>query len=382
MLATQRRFTAQRTAGRHVLAVMDTTKLSFPTHHVSKRTFGKDTNGEHPGLFLHPVLAVDADNGGILGPIDCTVIDRTGGKVENHKKRPAVENESYRWLEGARIAAGLTETATLDVVADRESDGFDFLPHRPDNVHVLIRSAQARTLVSGGLLPAHVAELPEQGRETIEVPPKGDRKARQAIVALRLDAIALKRPQGTKAADAPASVPLWIVDACEIDPSAGETPVYWRLPTTHPVETLAGARQIVAWYRTRWTIEQVFRSLKSHCLRIEDSQIETGVPFAKLAVVALIAAVRSMQLVLARDGKTAQPIADAVDPADMPTLRDLNASLEGRTAKLKNPHGETTLAWFAWVVARLGGWSGYIPRLDEDPDKSPCEPRGSILLAS
>ena len=99
--------------------------------------------------------------------------------------------------------------------------------------------------------------------------------------------------------------------------------------------------------------------MQSHCLRIEDSQIETAVPFAKLAMVALIAAVHSMQLVLARDGKTAQPIADAVDPADMPALRDLNASLEGRTAKLKNPYDETTLAWFVWVVARLGGWSGY-----------------------
>jgi hypothetical protein len=359
MLATQRRSTAQRAAGRHVLAVMDTTKLSFPTHHVSKRTFGKDTNGEHPGLFLHPVLAVDADNGGILGLIDCTVIDRTGGKVENRKKRPADEKESYRWLESARIAAGLTETGTVTMVADRESDGFDFLAHRPDNVHVLIRSAQARTLVSRGLLPEHVAGLSEQGRDTIEVPPKGDRKARQAVVALRFDAIVLKRPQGTRAADAPASVALWVVDAREADPPAGETPVHWRLLTTHPVETLDGARQIVAWYRMRWTIEQVFRSLKSHCLRIEDSQIETAVPFAKLAMVALIAAVHSMQLVLARDGKTAQPIADAVDPADMPALRDLNASLEGRTAKLKNPYDETTLAWFVWVVARLGGWSGY-----------------------
>ena len=43
----------------------------------------------------------------------------------------------------------------------------------------------------------------------------------------------------------------------------------------------------------------------------------------------------------------------------MPALRELNASLEGRTAKLKNPHDETLLAWYAWIVARLGGWSGY-----------------------
>ena len=107
---------------------------------------------------------------------------------------------------------------------------------------------------------------------------------------------------------------------------------------------------------------EVFRSLKSHCLRIGDSQVEEAGCFIKLAVVALIAAVRAMQLVLARDGSTAQPITDAVDPSDMPALRELNASLEGRTAKLKNPHDESRLAWYAWIVARLGGWSGYTSR--------------------
>jgi len=36
-----------------------------------------------------------------------------------------------------------------------------------------------------------------------------------------------------------------------------------------------------------------------------------------------------------------------VDPADIAALRGLNASLEGRTEKLKNPHDSTTLAWLA-----------------------------------
>jgi hypothetical protein len=54
---------------------------------------------------------------------------------------------------------------------------------------------------------------------------------------------------------------------------------------------LVEARQIITWYRMRWTIEQVFRSLKSHCLDIETSQMEKAAGFLKLAVVALIAAV-------------------------------------------------------------------------------------------
>jgi hypothetical protein len=31
--------------------------------------------------------------------------------------------------------------------------------------------------------------------------------------------------------------------------------VHWRLLTTHEVTTLAQARQIVIWYRMRWTID-------------------------------------------------------------------------------------------------------------------------------
>jgi len=37
-------------------------------------------------------------------------------------------------------------------------------------VHLLCRSAHPRAMTTGNLLPAHRASLPEQGRETIEVP--------------------------------------------------------------------------------------------------------------------------------------------------------------------------------------------------------------------
>jgi hypothetical protein len=150
-----------------------------------------------------------------------------------------------------------------------------------------------------------------------------------------------------------------LVDVREIDSPAGAKPVHWRLLTTHPVTRPA---KMVAWYRMRWTIEQVFRSLKSHCLRIEDSQMEAAPGFIKLAVVALIAAVRAMQLVLARDGSTDQPLTDAVAQADISALRQINQTLEGRTAKLRNPYDPGLLAWYVWIVARLGGWSGYTSR--------------------
>ena len=362
MLASTARLTDQRAAGRHVLAIMDTTDLRFATHEASKRGFGRDANDTCPGLFLHPVLAVDADHGGVIGLVDCVVLNRTEGKVSDHKTRAADEKESRRWLHGAEIAGDrLTTAAAITMVSDRESDIYDLFARRPAHVDLLCRSAHPRAMTTGGLLPAHCAGLPEQGRTTIEVPPKPGRTAREATVALRFDAIELRRPGGAGGEPAKA-VALWVVDVSEVDPPNGAEPVHWRLLTTHQVTTLAEAHQIVEWYRRRWIIEQVFRSLKSHGMDIEASQMVEAACFTKLAVIALIAAVGAMQLVLARDGTTGQPVTDAVEPSDMAALRELNTSLQGRTAKLRNPFDEVSLAWYAWIVARLGGWSGYTSR--------------------
>jgi IS4 transposase len=296
----------------------------------------------------------------VIGLVDCAVLNRTEGKVSDRRQRGADEKESRRWLDGAEIAGERLEAAAeITVVMDREGDVYDLFARRPENAHLLCRSAQDRALLDGGLLAERCAGWAEQERTTISVPARAGRAERQAVVALRFGAVALRRPRGQSAKDLPDSVALWVVDVQEIDPPAKAEPVHWRLLTTHPVNTLAEARQIVAWYRSRWTIEQVFRALKSHGLRIEESQMEEAGCFTKLAVVALIAAVRSMQLVLARDGSTNQPITDAVAAADLPALRSLNASLEGRSSKLKNPHNPASLAHLAWIVARLGGWSGY-----------------------
>lgn len=380
MLVTAGRKTNRRAAGRQVLAIMDTTDVLFPTQQANKRGFGLGSDGVHPGLFLHPVLAVDAANGGVIGLVDCIVLNRTKGRVsqaktaskkklKTHKKRAADDKESRRWLQASEMAGDvLTEADTITMVGDREADIYHLFANRPANMYLLVRSAQPRCLATGGSLGDHCVALSEQSRELVDVPAKGKQPARKTTVATRFGPVSLKRPGAASAKGQPATVDLWVVDVQEVDPPEGAEPVHWRLLTTHSVTTLKQARQIVAWYRMRWIVEQVLRSMKSDCLRIEDSQMENAKSFTKLAIVGLIAAIRSMQLVMAQDGSTRQPVTDAADPADMPALRALNARLEGRTKKLRNPHDESLLAWFAWIVARLGGWSGYTSRGYRPPD--------------
>ena len=74
-----------------------------------------------------------------------------------------------------------------------------------------------------------------------------------------------KRPANSSDKGQPETARSGLLTSQEVDPPEGVERAHWRLLTTHTVTTLEQARQIVAWYRMRWTIEQVFRSMKSNC---------------------------------------------------------------------------------------------------------------------
>jgi hypothetical protein len=361
MLRTTASATGARVAGRQVLVIQDTSELNFSGHALSKQGFGTVGNGVDIGFFIHPQLVVDALTGGIIGLAGASVINRLEGATTDRRKRTAEDKESRRWLSGAQTAGEvLAQAAEITVVADRESDIYDEFARRPANVHLLTRLAQDRALVDGGRLFAFAAALPEKLRYEIEVPAKGARPARKAVVSLSFGKAVVARPANGADKTLAKSVALNIVDVREIDPPAGETPVRWLLATTHAIDSVEDARRMVFWYRRRWLIEQLFRTLKSQCLRIEDSQILKVEPLAKLAVAAMIAAARVLALVQARDGATGQMLGDAFEAADEPLIETLATKLEGKTEKQKNPHPKGTLARAAWVIGRLGGWSGYV----------------------
>src|SRR4029079_12243046 len=77
-----------------------------------------------------------------------------------------------------------------------------------------------------------------------------------------------------------------------------------------------------------------------------------------LTALAVVAAIRTMQLVDARDGSP-RPATDIVDNDFAVALQPLLLTLEGATAKQKNPHPPGSLAFVAWIAARLGGWNCY-----------------------
>jgi hypothetical protein len=238
-----------------------------------------------------------------------------------------------------------------------------FAAPRSAHVHLLVRAEHDRRLSDGGKLFAAMAALPHVEGQEIVISAKPDRLARKARTRVSWQTIEAPRPRvGFEVERLPPTVALDAIRVEEIDPPAGVKPIVWLLLTTHPVESLEDALRIVGWYRARWTIEQVFRVMKSQGFDLEDSQVETPEAMAKLALAVLIAALRTMQLVNARSGTTGQKLADAMDEAAEPLVEILTRKLEGKTAKLKNPLARGTLARLSWVVGRLGGWDGYIGR--------------------
>jgi hypothetical protein len=340
--------TADLVAGRHILAIQDTTSVR--------------DGGDGNSIVLHPTIAVDALDGALLGLVHAQILTRSGGMKEQRRRHVFADKQSRRWLDAAEAAAQLTAAgaAGVTVIADREGDIYEEFAHKPDGVALVIRCAQDRALADGDRLFARTQSFPQADRMTIDLPAAPGRSARTATLSLRYGEVALARPKNRVAADAlPAQVRLTLVEAIEIDPPAGTAPAHWRLLTTHAVTNPQQARGIVMLYRERWTIEQLFRALKTKGFDIEAVRIADGGPFEKLVAASLVAAITVMQLVRDRDGSAKRPLADAFAPADQPLLETLSESLEGKTARQKNPHPKGSLAFAAWVCARLGGWTGY-----------------------
>ena len=341
--------TAERCAGRRVLAIQDTTVV---------RSQGGG------GLFLHPVLAVDEESGAILGLAHACFMDRTQGKRATRRLRPAAEKESHRWLEGARAAAATCALAShLTMVADRESDIFPLFARRPPECDLIVRASVDRALDDGGKLFATLDSTDVAGRAELDLPARPGRAARTAKVAARFMTAHIARPKNGLAEDLPRSLAVTLVDIREDDPPAGEQALHWRLITTLEVASAAEAFAVASLYRRRWAIEQLFRTLKTNGFDIEGALIEDHAPLRRLICATLIAAVTIQQLVHARDGEAGpgplRPLTDAFEPHDQPLLEAFCAKLQGKTERQKNPHPKGSLAYAAWVCARLGGWTGY-----------------------
>jgi hypothetical protein len=186
MMETVSQPLVERSAGREVLAIQDTTSIHVNDQERRKR--GR-------GLAMHATILVDAQDGAVLGPLHAEFLDRPTGRKHDRRRRAYDDKESRRWQTGCEKALERAPRAErVTVVADREGDVFDLFAYRPAELGMVIRVGQNRNLAGGGKLFEAGDALAVLGRMTVERPAAPGRKARPMTLELRAGSVALDRP--------------------------------------------------------------------------------------------------------------------------------------------------------------------------------------------
>ena len=299
---------------RRILLVQDTSECDYTTHPALQGA-GPLSSQDRRGFFTHNLLVVTPERVplGLWHTFIFARDDAEHGKAATRKERPIEQKESFRWIEGYREAcalASLLPECEVLCLADRESDIYELFveygQRRAQGLPVaelLIRSNQDRclepfeteaaTAAEPGPPPpapkkirARLAAAPGLGHVAFDVPAatrlkktKGKcpkpvhRSARHVEQEVRAVPIRLKPPWRSPAAGgALPAVELWVVEARESQPPAGEEPLVWVLLTTLPVATSAQAVELLELYLCRWEIELLHRMLKSGC-HVEEIQL-------------------------------------------------------------------------------------------------------------
>jgi hypothetical protein len=360
--------TASLCAGKHLLVINDSSEINLSAqqaHLKSDSGIGVTGNNIAAGFFTHLGLVIDIEACQALGYSSMHLWhrseDREDKRARDYNHLPIEQKESYKWLRcGLESKEALKEAASCTIVGDRESDIYELLSDLPDeNTHVILRSRFNRQTAEGERLYSLLAQTEIRGSYTIKIDgdPRKQTKSRTAVMQVKYCEAWVTRPKEKPGKKNKADqVKVWIVEAREVGKTDG---VCWRLITDHVIKNFTDALQIIEWYKMRWWIEEVFRLLKNKGYRIEDSQLESGWAIRKLTIMLLQTILRVMQMLVAYDSDEEQDAGITFTEDEIACLEKAGNREQGNTEKLKNRHKKGTLKWATWIVARLGGWSGY-----------------------
>lgn len=357
------------------LFLEDTTELDFSSHPAAE-DLGPIGNGGTRGLFVHSTLSLRIDGWNAeqepqvtlagLGAQHCWIRPRRkAGAKESRAQRLARDRESQRWARAVADIGPPPAHTRYTFVADREADIYETIQRCQDGQwDFLVRANQARALADqeGSVFDA-VAGAPVVARFQLPLrsrprrvtrdkktgKPKRIRKAHgERIVELQVRSctVRLRAPQRADGDRACRTVNL--VEARELNATAGDDPIHWVLLTSWPVGTQEEAMRAVKAYARRWLIEEYHKALKTGT-GIEDSQLETAQRIEGLLGVLAVVAVRLLNRKLLA---TTRPN-ELVDPQEVG--QDVLAILEARFGRPEDGWSHRNVLR---CIARLGGFIG------------------------
>jgi hypothetical protein len=241
-------------------------------------------------------------------------------------------------------------------VADREGDIYELLAAmKREGQRFIVRGCRDRPVeVEGeglkhlfdavrGTAPTFNIDVPisrrkkTQGRYS-----KPARDARSAALSFAAMPLSLKRPL-VPAGNQPAFLEVNVVHVLELAPPVGEKPIEWVLLTSEPIVDRQDIERIVEGYRTRWTVEEYFKAVKTGCA-YESRQLESFHTLANMLAFTLVVAYALLLMrALSRTG--AKVDADAVlERHELAVLR-----------KKKNLRSDASVRDALLAIAALGG---------------------------
>ena len=284
IMAAARQFALTRIAASPgaVLIVHDATELDYTSLTSLAGDLGQIGGGGGRGYICHNVLAVAADTGDVLGLIDQILHCRDEVPKDETltERRERETRESLLWLQGTEHLPA--DTKLIDV-SDQGSDTFEFLEHEfHSGRRFVVRACKVRKVYAGHrpvgrprYLKEYAHRLPELGRFTLDVQAQPGRKARKdAEFVVRGGALLVCPPHAKYGHHGDDPLPLYLVQATEVAPPAGEKAIDWTLLTNEPVRTFDDAWRVLGWYERRWIAEEYHKAQKTGC-QIEDMQFTT-----------------------------------------------------------------------------------------------------------
>lgn len=293
-----------------VLVIGDTTELDFGFGRQA-RGLGPVGNGFGRGFLLHNALLVDAATSEIIGLAGQEVFyRRPKPKRENTYQRTQREGkESEVWTRLIERIGPPADGVTYVHVFDRGADSLDvFCQLRAQRGEWVIRASHLQRMVdeltTGGRAPRCTLQLvldrqPVLGTYELSIRATKTEPARTAKLEVRIARVFVpprsKRRTALQRKRQFTGVEQWVVEAREIDPPQGVSPVRWVLWSSRPVETFADAWRILADYERRWLIEEFHKALKTGC-RVEARQHQTAKRLEVMTGLCSVIAVRLVQL--------------------------------------------------------------------------------------
>lgn len=364
---------SDQSAPEHILCLQDTCEINYEAHSKRMHKDGKSpgiVSNNETGCFLHACLAINAATCLPLGFSYLKMWNRKEGGQNKRKRKykslPRSAKESIRWSDAVDQSEHVVcNTKMTTVISDRESDVYEVLSRGNETLKILVRSNQRRRIMDDScFVHDYIRKQPVRGNFKLTIPHSHDRKERVAKMQVQFSAVHFKQPANAPK-NAYSEVCLNCIRVSEVESTCpqGEEPMEWILLTNHEVTSVEQALQCVAWYRCRWYIEEFFRMLKKKGFAIEDIQLENVHSLEKNILLVSYATMLIITLKQAFDKpeEYKEVHADLYFSEDeVETASLLSSYVNGRTKITTNPYPEKSLPWMAWIIARLGKWSGYL----------------------